>query len=90
MPKQPQDHNDGTFTWQSPAGVTVTLPSLNTIPAGALRKYRKLDELDFMFSILEDVLDEGALADLDALGIGDIQRLFADWQAAEGASFPQS
>lgn len=78
------------FTWTSPSGKQVTLPSLNTIPAGVLRRHRKLDEVDFVFTILEDVLDEDGLAQLDSLGFGEINGLFEAWQKNAGATVGES
>lgn len=78
------------FTWETPDGDTISLPSLNAITAGMIRKYRKLPEMDFMFSILEDVVPEAELAKVDNLGVSDVERMFVAWQESEGASVPQS
>ena len=89
--KAPQDHRKpGVFTYRTEAGEKVTLPSLSAIPSGLLRKYRKLPEVDFMFSVLEDAMDEEELAKLDAVSISEVERLFEAWQADEGATFPES
>lgn len=78
------------FTWTSPGGTEITLPPMSSITAGMLRKYRKLDELDFMFSILEDVIEPAELAKVDALSLEETRVLFQSWNDDEGASLPQS
>jgi hypothetical protein len=79
-----------TFTWTAPSGAKITLPSLSTIPAGVLRRHRKLDEVDFVFTILEDVLDDEGLKALDSLGFGEINGLFEAWQKDAGTTVGES
>jgi len=92
MPATPQDHKTaGEFVWTSPAGESITLPSMSSLKAGTVRKYRKLPEVDFMFSILEDMADPAELDKIDELSTTDLNALFTAWQADEdGATFPQS
>ena len=45
------------FHWTSPSGVEVTLPHMSKMPAGVIRKHRKAEPVDFVFSVLEDVSD---------------------------------
>lgn len=93
MPSTPQDHKapaSKTFTWTSPAGVVITMPSINAIKGGTLRKYRKLDPLDLLFSILEDAGDERMLAQIDDLERSDLDALFTAWQEDEGATLGES
>jgi hypothetical protein len=77
------------FHWTSPAGVEIVLPHVDKIKGGAIRKYRKLPEIDMMFSILEDMLDEPTLAKIDDLDQKDLNDLFVAWQKA-GASVGES
>lgn len=70
------------FHWTSPQGVEIVLPHVKQLKGGLLRKYRKLDEIDMMFSILEDILNEDMLARLDDLDQGDLDDLFGAWQKA--------
>jgi len=78
------------FTWTSPDGKSVTLPSLNSVPGGVLRRHRKLEELDFLFSVLEDVATDEQIEAVDAVGLGDLNNLFAAWQKDATVSVPQS
>lgn len=77
------------FHWTSPAGVEITLPHLSKIKGGMIRKYRKLPELDMMFSILEELVDADTLAQIDDLEQTDMNELFLAWQKA-GASMGES
>ena len=88
----PQDHKTaGEFVWTSPDGAKIKLPSMSTLRGGTVRKYRKLPEVDFMFSILEDMADPAELDKIDELSTTDLNALFTAWQADEdGATFPQS
>lgn len=77
------------FHWTSPSGVEIVLPHMNKIKAGILRRHRKSDPVDFIFSVLEDVSDEAMIAKVDELDMGDIDDLFGEWQKA-GASVGES
>lgn len=76
------------FHWTSPTGVEIVLPHLSKIKGGLLRKYRKLDEMDMVFSIIEDVVDDETLVKLDDLDQEELQNFMKDWQA--GASVGES
>ena len=77
------------FRWTSPAGVEIVLPHMNKIKAGILRRHRKSDPVDFIFSVLEEVSDEAMIAKVDELDMGEIDDLFGEWQKA-GASVGES
>lgn len=70
------------FHWTSPDGIEITLPHVSKIKAGVLRKSRKLNELDFVFTVIEAVADEANLAKIDELGADEINDLFGEWQQA--------
>lgn len=73
------------FHWTSLNGVEIVLPHVKQIKSGLLRKYRKLNEVDMMFSILEEVIDEDMLERLDDLEQGELDDLFGKWQKASVA-----
>lgn len=77
------------FHYTSPEGVEIVLPHIDKIKGGLIRKYRKLPEIDMMFSILEDLVDEPTLAKIDDLDQTDLNALFLAWQKA-GASVGES
>ena len=70
------------FHWTSPNGVEITLPDLNTMPSGVLRKHRKAEPIDFVFSVLEDVSNEAMIAEVDKLTMPEVNSLFEAWQEA--------
>ena len=90
-PKKPQDHKSAgeTFVWTTPDGSTISLPPMTRIKAGIVRKHRH-DEGEFIFAVLEDLADEDSLAAFDDLEMGDVNDLFAAWQAHGGASLGES
>lgn len=58
----------------------LSLPKFDAIPFGLIRKYRKLDEAEQFFSLLEDLLSEKDLAALDQTGQGAVRDLMNAWQ----------
>lgn len=93
--KQPQDRKppqDATeqFVWFSKSGVQIILPPVGSIPAGLWRKVRRMDDLDATFTMLEGVLDEEALAVLDALSLDELDDMSTQWLATAQASRGES
>lgn len=78
------------FTWTSPDGVDITLPSMDTLPAGVYRRHRNEEPASFVFSVLEEMSDEENLAKADEIPLPQIGDLFVAWQKAAGATVPQS
>lgn len=70
------------FHWTSPSGIEITLPHMSKMPAGVIRKHRKSDPVDFVFSVLEDVADEAMIAQVDLLSLPEVNDLFEAWQEA--------
>ena len=77
------------FHWTSPSGVEIVLPHMNKIKAGIVRRHRKEDGVDFIFSVLEEISDTATLEKVDELDAGDCNKLFEAWQEA-GASMGES
>lgn len=77
------------FHWTSESGVEIVLPHMNKIKAGTIRRHRKSEPIDFIFSILEEVADDAMLAKADDLGTDEINDLFAKWQES-GANVGES
>jgi hypothetical protein len=69
------------FQWTSPNGATITLPRMSQIKAGVLRRHRKEEPTDFIFSVLEEIADEEMLAKVDELDSADLNNLVEKWQA---------
>ena len=76
------------FHWTSPAGVEIVLPHMRNIKAGILRRHRKEEPTDFIFSVLEEASDEATLAKVDNLDSSELNTLVEKWQ--EGASLGES
>ena len=70
-----------TFTWTSPSGVEIKLPPLKRVKAGIIRRHRKSDPIDFIFSVVEETTDAEMLARIDDLPSDEVNDLFAAWQA---------
>jgi hypothetical protein len=70
------------FHWTSPSGEKITLPYFPNIKGGILRKHRKEEPIDFIFSVLEEVGDKATLAKVDDLEVTDLNDLFEQWQEA--------
>ena len=90
MPATPQDHKrpkaetaSEPFSFEH-NGESFTLPPASSIKAGMLRRFRKLDDLDVAFSILEEIADDEALAALDDMGIAEFNEVVSDWQSHIG------
>ena len=72
------------FHWTSPSGVEIVLPHMGKIKAGIIRRHRKEEPVDFIFSVLEETADEAMLEKVDDLDQTDLNTLVEKWQA--GAS----
>lgn len=67
------------FSWPSPAGDDVNVPPFDSIESGVFRKARHLNEMDMIFTLIEAVADEDALAVLDKLPAADLGSFFSAW-----------
>lgn len=66
----------------------IVISHISKIKTGVLRKYRKLEEMDMVFSIIEEIADEDTLSRLDELDQGQLEDFVTKWQA--GASVGES
>lgn len=69
------------FHWTSPEGAEITLPRMDKIKTGIIRRHRKEEPTDFIFSVLEETADEAMLAKVDELSTADLNDLVEKWQA---------
>jgi hypothetical protein len=76
------------FHWTSPEGVEITLPHMDKIKSGIIRRHRKEEPVDFIFSVLEAVGDAATIDKCDNLDTSDLNDLFEKWNA--GASVGES
>lgn len=82
--------SDEPFNYTTDAGVTITVPSLAKIKAGVIRKTRKLEPGDQMFTIMEAVADEATLAAIDDMDGDELARFTEQWGAHSGADLGES
>lgn len=74
-----------TFDFETEAGATIHAPKFDTaMSAGFLRKYRNADVAEQMFALVENALDEDALALFDTLSISEMERFYTLWQEDSG------
>jgi len=79
------------FTYTTRDGSVIEMLSADAIPAGALRRNRNKSEVDFMFSVVEDIMDEDSLEVLDRMPVSEVGELFQKWQAGnDGVALPES
>lgn len=78
------------FHWTSPTGVTITLPHMEKIKAGIIRRHRREEPIDFIFSVLEEVGDEATIAKVDELESSNLNALFEAWQSGVSVGESQS
>lgn len=71
-------------------GGQVTLPHFKNLPFGLLRKYRKEDEGEQLFGILEEVADQKSLDLLDKLTVEEVAELTKEWQEASQVTLGES
>lgn len=76
------------FHWTSPDGVEIVLPHMSKIKTGIIRRHRKEEPTDFIFSVLEETADDEMLAKVDDLDTTALNDLVEKWQA--GASLGES
>lgn len=69
------------FHWTSSDGVEIVLPRMSKIKAGIIRRHRKEEPGDFIFSVLEEIADTEMLAKVDDLDTADLNMLVEKWQA---------
>lgn len=91
--KAPQDHKAARdpkmFYWTSASGIEFKVPKLDSLETGFIRRTRKLEPLDQMFTIAEETLTADELTALDALPLTETNRLFREWQGDAGVDVPQ-
>lgn len=87
----PEDHQKPLedFEWETASGEVLTLPSAGRIKAGLLRKIRNQPEVDAMFTMLETVAGDDALALIDDMELSELTDMIAAWQKAAGVSVPE-
>lgn len=70
----------------------ITLPRFGNLPFGVIRKIRKLDEVEQLFTLFELVLDKDpdTLAIIDTMEQEAVQELIVAWQKDSGVTVGES
>lgn len=84
MPTKPEK-----FSYPTDHG-EIVLPFMKDVPAGVIRKVRRLEGMDQTFSMLEELLDEEGLSVLDQLTTGDLDDLSSKWMESSEISLGES
>lgn len=69
------------FHYATASGAEITLPRMNQIKAGLIRRHRAKEPMDFIFSLLEELDDQENLAKIDDLSTDEFNDLVGKWQS---------
>ncbi|MFI5781206.1 hypothetical protein [Nocardia sp. NPDC051570] len=78
------------FTYTTSAGKTLSLPRMENIPFGLIRKLRKEDDAEQFFALIEGVATAKDLAVLDAMTQAEVKELMDAWQKDSTISLGES
>jgi len=65
-----------------PDGHELVLPKMENVPLGVIRKTRRLERTDQIFTLLEELLPEADLEHVDKLDRGGFEALMTAWKGA--------
>lgn len=69
----------------------ISAPKFNQMPFGVVRKTRHIEsDMEKVFFMLEEVLDERNLAILDKMSSSDVHEFITAWQADSGITLGES
>ncbi|MEU8895489.1 hypothetical protein [Nocardia sp. NPDC048505] len=71
-------------------GVDVRLPSLSYLKPGLVRRIRRLNNVDAMYTLIELSVSREALAALDDMDPTAYQELLDEWREHSGVSLGES
>ncbi len=78
------------FHFTAEDGTKISLPPMNAVKGGVIRRHRRRESLDFILSILEEIADPAELEKFDDLEQAEVNRFVQEWQESGGVTFPQS
>lgn len=67
-------------------GTEIRLPSMSFMKPGLVRKIRRLTDIDAIYTLLEELLDDKALAAVDDMDPLDFEQFMKDWRQHSGIS----
>ena len=71
-------------------GKKITLPLMNKLKFGVIRKLRKLEDTEQMFQMIELVADEKSLAVIDERDQDEIGKFMEAWNEASDVDLGES
>lgn len=71
-------------------GTELRFPSLSYLKPGLIRKIRNRSDIDAMYTLLEEVLDEKSLEILDEMDPDAYAELIDEWREHSGVSLGES
>ena len=72
------------------AGKKITLPLMNKLKFGIVRKLRKLEDEEQMFAMIEMVADEKTLAVIDDMDGDEVGEFVKAWRDESGIDLGES
>ena len=72
------------FVFETAEGTVLTLPSLAKIKPGLIRKIRRMNDVDQLFTILETILTDDELTVVDEMEYDEFERLNDEWAEHSG------
>lgn len=81
---------DDLFEYVFPSGETIRILKFGLMPAGVIRQTRKLAPSDLIFTALEQIADEDALAVFDRQGQLEAADFVQAWQEDAQSSVGKS
>lgn len=70
--------------------VEITLPSLSYLKPGLVRRLRRMNGTDQMYTLLEEVLDDDTLAVIDEMDPDDFDAMREQWHKHSGIDMGKS
>ncbi|APT84510.1 hypothetical protein [Corynebacterium aquilae] len=79
--KKTTDDRTENYEYTADDGTVITVPWLDTvIDAGTMRRVRKLDLNDQMWTLLEEFAEPDELEKVDALSLAEVPKFFRGWE----------
>lgn len=73
-----------------PDGHRITLPRMENVSVGVVRKTRRLAQADQVFTMLEELLPESDLEHVDKLGRAEFDALMKAWKDSSQVDLGES
>ncbi|WP_433661085.1 hypothetical protein ACQPW1_02075 [Nocardia sp. CA-128927] len=78
------------FTFKTSGAKTISLPRMENIPFGLIRKLRKENDTEQFFALIEGVAAAKDLAVIDTMTQAEVHELMNAWQKDSGIELGES